>query len=169
MSLVISGVPVPLHAVLDLSQRYEVIGGRTDLRLANGNALRQTHWQRLRTVIEGGGWMPPGLVAIDYSAPVIIDCLTPRSLVTTALTATLPSARRSDAEHAPRAWAWVANEYQPAQMAIAGDTATLTAVTGAEHYRIDYWPQLVCLADPPQESGEPGAASYRWSLTAEEA
>lgn len=169
MSLLIGGVPIPLYAVLDLSQRYEVIGGRTDLRLANGNALRQTHWQRLRTTIEGGGWMPPGLVAIDYSAPVIIACLSPRSLVTTALTATLPATRRADAGHVPLAWAWVAGEYQAATMVITGDIATLTAVTGAEHYRIDYWPLLVCLADPPQETGTPGAASYQWSLTAEEA
>ncbi|PWG61776.1 hypothetical protein [Sediminicurvatus halobius] len=168
MSLVIGGIELPLYAGLELSQTYSVIGGRSDFRLADGAAIRQRHWQRLRTEISGSGWMPPGLVALDYDQPVTILCITQRSLVTTGLTVTLPAARRTDAGYTPLAWAWTGGGYEPAALAISGDEATITAVTGAEHYRVDYWPALQCICNEPQESGDVRDFSYQWTLTAEE-
>lgn len=169
MDLVVGGIEIPIHAVLDLSQTYEVVeGGASDMRLADSTALRQTTWLRrpLRTVIQGSGWMPPGLQALDLSTPHVIECASPRSIVTTGLTAELPPARRGDI--GPYAYAWDGFGWVETPLSISGDTATLTAVAGAQGYRVDYWPRLTCLLSPPQETGELGDANYSWSLTGEE-
>lgn len=168
MKLILGGAVVPLHAALGLRQTYEPIGGSVVLRMQSGAALKQRHWRKLRTSIQGDGWMPPGLVDLDYDGPLLLSCVKPRSIVTPATVATIPSARRSDAGYQPRGWALVGEQWIDTAVAMNVDEATLTPVVGASQYKVDYYPEFMVVTEGPQEEGDLGSASYRWTLVAEE-
>lgn len=78
--LIIAGIELPLRARLDFSQTYEPVGGSSSRRMANGALFKMSQWRRWRTTISGGGWVPPQLLAIDYSAPYTIECVAPLAL-----------------------------------------------------------------------------------------
>lgn len=78
--LIIAGIELPQRARLDLSQTFEPIGGRSSRRMASGALFRMSHWQRWRTTISGGGWVPPQLLGIDYDQPYTIQCVTTLAL-----------------------------------------------------------------------------------------
>lgn len=169
MSLILGGVSVPLIAALDLSQSYEPIGGVSTLRTLNGTAVRRQHWQKLRTSISGGGWIPAGLQALDYSGALSLSCIAPRSVHSANVNATLPAARRSDAGYLPYAHAVLADgQLVDTAVSLVGNAATATAVTGAAAYLFHYYPVLSVLADPPAEEFDRSAGSFTWSLSAEE-
>lgn len=164
----LGGVRVPLHSVLDFEQSYSTIEGGRVLRMTDGAAVKTVHWRRISTTVSASGWIPPGLLALDYDAPLVMRCAAPRSIVTTATVVTLPAARRSDAGQEPYAEALVDGLWQPTDVDIAGDTATITAVPGAGAYRVSYYPELTVFASSPEESGDLARADYRWSIEAEE-
>jgi hypothetical protein len=71
--LVIGGVTLEDVALLDVQYTREPIGGSEVLRMSDGNAIKQTHWQKARVTIQASGWAPPALDAIDWSQPVLIS------------------------------------------------------------------------------------------------
>jgi len=165
--LSVAGQQVPRLAGLRISQTYEEIGGFVLLRMMNGAGVKQSHWKKVRTVISGDGWIPAGLQSIDYSAPVTIKCVAPRSVYSDNPIIALPAGRRADA--APYAFA-IAADGSPvnAQCVLAGDELTITAVAGAIGYVAHFFPELVCFADPPSERHDSGSNQAGWELTAEE-
>ena len=60
-TLKIGSIEIPARSSLDLEQTYEPLGGETILRTLSGAGIKQATWQKTRTVISGGGWIPPGL------------------------------------------------------------------------------------------------------------
>ena len=78
--LIVAGIEVPQRARLDFSQTFEPLGGRSARRMANGALFRMSQWQRWRTTISGGGWVPPQLLGIDYDAPYTLESVTAVSL-----------------------------------------------------------------------------------------
>lgn len=170
ISLKIGALEIPNRAAMDLDQTYEPIGGESILRTMAGTGIKQITWAKLRTIIKGGGWSPPGLQGIDTTLQQTVACIVPRSLVANASRqATLPAARRSDGGAEP--WAWAIRpdgSIVNTGMSLAGNLATADAVTGAIGYQILYYPLLTCWISRPSESGVRGDASYSWELTCEE-
>lgn len=168
--LKIGSVAIPQHAALDLEQTYERLGDSPPLRTANGTGIKQIAWSKIRTVISGGGWSPPGLDALDYTQQHAVACIAPRAVnADSSREAVLPAARRSDAGHLPFGFAFMPDgvRVETACVVIA-DTATLDAVTDAIAYQALYYPLLTCWLQRPTESVQRADASYRWELVAEE-
>lgn len=166
-TLEIGALVLPLHARHGLSQRYETLGGRATLRFSDGALLVQRAWAKLRTVIEGEGSVPPGLAGLDTVNAVTLKCVAQRT-VSGGTSITLPAARRSDAGHAPRAFAQVGDRAVETAVNIVANVATLTPVAGAELYWVSYYPQLSVICAPVEERADVNGAVYAWSLTAEE-
>ena len=126
-------------AALELQQTYEPIGGEMTLRTIGGSAIKQITWQKWRTTITGGGWLPFGLSSLDYSAQMAVACIVPRGVVCSGLSATLPAARRSDTGYVPWGVALMADQTtQITAATMAGNVATLDAVAGAIGYHAMY-------------------------------
>lgn len=169
-TIVIGGVSIPDLAALELQQTYEPIGGEMTLRTIGGSAIKQITWQKWRTTITGGGWLPFGLSSLDYSAQMAVACIVPRGVVCSGLSATLPAARRSDTGYVPWGVALMADQTtQITAATMAGNVATLDAVAGAIGYQAMYYPLLQCYVSRPKEQGVRETASYGWSIVAEEA
>lgn len=169
-TLKIGALEIPTRSALDLDQTYEPIGGETLLRTMSGLGIKQMTWAKLRTTISGGGWIPPGLAAIDSGQQQAIACLVPRTITADGnRQATLPVARRADSGCAPYGLALLDhNVVVEVAVTLAGNVATADAYGGALAYQICYFPLLTCWVSRPTESGSRGDASYRWELVAEE-
>ncbi len=171
MTLKIGGLAIPLLAALDIEQSYEAIGGEAVFRTVNGTGIKQSTWKKLRVTTGGGGWIPAGLETLDVAQPLTLACILPRAVPADFATrqATLPAARRGDAGHTPWGLALLPDGgIAETQISLAGNVATLDAVTGAIAYQAMYLPQLTVWASRPRDSGNRGDASYRWELVCEE-
>jgi len=168
LALVLGGISIPVIAGLDLQQSYEAIGGWSVRRMMSGAAVRQTHWERLRTRITGTGWLPEGLHLLDYAAALTLDCIAPRSVVSATNTATLPSARRPDASVYAYALTALDGHHVQTGVVVIGDAATADAVAGAVQYRFVYVPRLQVFAAAPSSEFDRDRGEWRWSLEAEE-
>jgi hypothetical protein len=169
--LKIGNLSIPVRSAIDAEQTYSAIGGETILRTISGAGIRQETWKRIRTTISGGGWVPPGLDAIDTTSPLFIACIAPRAVVADAnLQAVLPAARRSDAGHEPWAFALMPNgELSASALVASGANAfTAAAVSRAVGYLVNYYPLLQCWVNRPTQSFAVSGANYSWELIAEE-
>jgi hypothetical protein len=165
--LVIGGIEIVHPASFMLSQNYTPIQAVSRVRMMNGSLTQQTAWRnKLQTQISGDGIAPAGFQLIDWSEPVTIKCIAERSVTSLTNVIAIPSARRADYGVAGRAL--VGNRFVNTAVAMDGDEATLTAVSGAIAYQAYYWPELICYADPPSETRNARSADYGWSLVAEE-
>lgn len=81
-TLVIAGINVPIMSWLEYEQTIDPIGGSTPRRMANGAALKLSHWRKWRVSISAGGWIPSVLNAIDYDQPFEIELPMPVGLRT---------------------------------------------------------------------------------------
>lgn len=165
---VLGGIEVELHARLRWQQTYAPIGGSVVQRLSDGTGHKQTRWRRTRTVITCEGWIPPGLESLDYSGPLEMRCVSPRAMAGTGTSFTLPAARRSDSGYEPFGFARVGEAWIPTGVTLTGDQADLDPVTGADSYRVLWYPQLLVLTDGPEEDADGSTATYSWRLAAEE-
>jgi hypothetical protein len=172
-SLWIGSIEIPLRSVLDLDQTYEPIGGESILRTLSGIGIKQQTWSRLRVVTSGGGWIPPGLAALDCSTQQTVACVVPRTIAADVnRQATLPAARRADAGCLPYGLALL-DDSRVVEVAasLAGNVATAAAYSGAGvavGYLLAYYPLLTCWLLRPTESGSRAEATHRWELVAEE-
>lgn len=165
--LKIGAFELPVYAGLDLTQRYEPLGGENIERAGTGRGIFQQTWRKTRVVTSGDGWVPPGLDAIDNSTPLALACIKPRTVPAVFATrqATLPTTRRADAGHLPYGLAQLASGQSVlAGVTLAGNVATVDAVAGAVAYQVGYYPLLTCWVKRSNESG-PG---HSWEFEAEE-
>lgn len=166
-NLVIGGLEIPVSASHTLNQSYEPIQAVNRVRMMDGTLIQQSSWSgKLLTSIDGSGIIPVGLQSLDYSSAITIKCVAERAVTSASNVIDIPSARRSD--YAPEGRALVGGKWQSTPVAMAGDTATLTAVAGASQYQAIYWPELVCYCNPPSESRGARDSSYGWSLDGEQ-
>lgn len=166
-NLKIAGVEIALQT-FPVSQTYKTLGGTTVHRMLSGAAAKQTHWGKLSTSISGDGWAPAALAGVDWSVPVEILCMQPRTLHSATTSATLPAARRSDLAVNVSAVAVVGNQLVATPVTVSTNTATATAVAGATSYQFMYYPKISCYSDGPTDSLDSTRAAYGWSLEAEE-
>jgi hypothetical protein len=148
-----------VYDCLNFNQDYETIGGSSVVRFMSGAGLKQQNWQRLRTTISGSGGYPFGFSTLDYSKLITIKCGVPRAIVNTTNTFTLPVNRRLDVNYEPYTLKMVEGFWVP---------ELFPGIATA--YKLVYFPQLVCLMEPPKESFSwEGSPPTTWSITAEEA
>lgn len=162
---------IPSIAGFELSQQYQPLGGESIFRAISGRGIKQMSYDKLRVVTSASGWIPAGLESLDYQAQHVLKCVIPRRIVADPVTrqATLPTARRSDAGHDPFAIAMMdSGRAVRTSMSLAGNLATVDAVSSAVGYAVLYLPQLTVWAMRPNTSGDAGTATYRWELTCEE-
>ena len=76
-TLKIGTLEIPVRSAIDADQSYTEIGGETVLRTISGAGIRQETWKRIRTTINGSGWLPAGLAAIDTTVSVDVACIAP--------------------------------------------------------------------------------------------
>lgn len=166
--LVIAGIRLPYESY-PASQSYAPLEDGSILhRTLNGTGIKQTHFSKLVTTIEGDGFTPAPLDGVDWSAAVSISCIKPMVLNSASNVATLPAARRSDLTDNVLARALVDGYEVATPVNVVGNTATATVVAGASAYRFWYFPVLSCFSRGPQRSLGIENAAWRWSLTAEE-
>lgn len=161
--IVLGGVPIVLHAGTP-TERIEPIGGSTVLRMSDGAAIKQQHWERLAGSIGAEGWMPPGLSGLDYSGPLELRSTQVFNLVGPGLVFALPGTPRPD--FAPWGHALVGDQWLRTACAYAEGVATLTAVPGAELYQVCWLPVFSVFASRPAQSQ--GGGAHGWSVDWEE-
>lgn len=165
--LIIGGIPLPTHAGLQ-RQEYEPLGGSTLLRMANGAGKKRTHWSKLRTTISGSGWLPLALGSLDYSQPIEIACVHPRSMSSASSQVfALPSNRRRDV--APWGMGLVGDRWWPLEVTEGVESVTLEAIEGGSLYQVYWLPLLQVYLDDPTVGLDFEAATYDWTIEAEEA
>ncbi len=172
MYLKIGSLVIPTVAAWEIEQAYSAIGGESIFRTVDGTGLKQETWKKLRVVTSGSGWLPDGLDTLATTVQMTLSCIKPRAVPANFSTrqATLPAKRRSDSGHTPWGIALMSDGspvFTAASM--AGNVATLTAVTGAVAYQALYLPEITAWVMRPTDSGTRSDASYRWELVAEEA
>ncbi len=158
---------LPVYAGLDLTQRYEPIGGETILRAVSGRGIKQMTWSRTRVTTSGGGWVPSGLETLDFTEQHALACVVPQTVPADFATrqATLPTARRTDLGHIPYGLAELpGGQTIEVGVTMDDDLATVDAVSGAVRYQVGYYPLLTCWVLRPTRSG-PDAA---WEIISEE-
>lgn len=172
--LIVNGVEVPTEAILDFSQSYEPLQASVIHRMGSGGtAKRQTLWTgKLRTVISGQGWCPPGLSGLDVTQSVDLWCVAEQSKLGGVADINIGAStrRRSDTGFEPRAFGIVGIDRVSTSLSVAtnGD-CSITPVTGATHYQVTWCPRLtVFVVQPITESTDTGAALMSWELVAEE-
>lgn len=167
MNFVLGGIQIPILARLEFTQTYELIGGTVTQRMQSGKAIKQTHFNKLRTVLSGQGWMPAGLDGLDYSNPLLLKCAAPRCISNTNPQFTIPSARRTDLEFTPKGYLLLNGELLETAITIQTDIVRFDSVPNAL-YQVHYYPEILVFVDPPQTQGNMASAEFSWSLTCEE-
>lgn len=167
-TLELGGIVVPVQAAGDIDQSFETIGGVYLGRKMSGAAYKQRNWRALKTVISGSGWAPAALAGLDYDAPMLLKSVGARAIQAVGNVILVPAARRTDSGYAPIGFAVVAGRRIPTPLALVGDTATLSTVSGAQGYAVDYWPQFTVYAEL-RDTSRPREARWSWSIEAEEA
>lgn len=176
-SFEVGTVRIEVPQSLNMEQTYEEFGGVTTHRMLDGAAYRQSNWTKLRAVISVSGMVTPGLdgvyvsgnlYGIDWLLPQIIKCGVARTLTSASNVIMLPSARRTDSGYEPTGLALVDGMWRETPVALVGNTATLTVVTGAIRYMVGYFPQFTAYIENPAVRFDRTASTYSWTITAEE-
>lgn len=168
ITLELGGVAVWPLAQHTMRQSYEDLRASTDHEMYSFAAFRQTHGnKKLRTTINAQGWEPHGLAGLDYTQPLVLKCVAPRSLTALVNAIALPAARRADVP--PRGFALKADGTEvETPLSLAADIATLTTVAGAVAYRVAYFPQITVFATLEEEDTDMNAANFSFTLKARE-
>lgn len=160
---------MPTETLLGFDQEYEDLSGLRFARTADGTGILRSAWTgKVRTVINGRGWVPSGFENVSAGSSYTLKCAVPRQASDADVTVTLPAARRTDTGHTPVGYAIVGDALvETAITGITSNVATLTSVAGATGYRVHYWPQITCVILRNTCKGE-ADANYTWTIEAEE-
>ncbi|WP_141111184.1 hypothetical protein [Chromobacterium haemolyticum] len=161
----IGGLVCPLLSHLDFTQNYEQLASRVTLRSASGAGFRQTRWTRLKTSLQGGGWLPAGLSALDLSQPLELWCASPRAIASPAASIALPAHRQDMGVYGFAVLA--GGETVETVVEVSGAVAILAPVPGVVGYQVSYWPVLTVFAELT-ETGDLAAGNFQWTLNCEE-
>jgi hypothetical protein len=165
-NLIIAGLTIPRLAALDLQQDYGVVDSRAEHRMGDGALVTQESWSKRTTQITGRGLIPAAFNNIDWNSDIIIKCVAIESAQSESNVIELPSGRRDDAD--VLGYAIVNGRLIPTELNVVVDEATLTVVSGADYYLVQYYPVMTCRARKPIQSGDYSNASFSWTLEAQE-
>lgn len=166
--LTLNALRLPLAAGGQIEQTDERFGGFSAMRLGLGAMVHQEVWRKTRSTITATGLVPPGLDGIDWTAPITVGWVKPRSIQAAGNVIAIPAARRTDA--APFGFSIDANGFlRPVSVSMATDTATLGTVAGAIGYQVLWYPLMSMRAPAgPTLRFDAFGAVAGWELTAEE-
>lgn len=69
----VTNVSIDAYATIGLQQDFDAVGGGSSvLRMVDGTGVKQVQWQKLKITIQGYGWQPPLLNAIDWTDELTI-------------------------------------------------------------------------------------------------
>lgn len=169
----IGGLSVPLDSVLSFSQTYRPIERSTVHRLGVvGLGVKQTLYTgKLATTINATGWTMPGLSGLDRSLQHELLCgaTLSNSGGLNNIQIGNSNRRRSDSGFEPVAYAiFPADQVKTPVSVDSSGNCSVTAVTGALYYKVDWYPKLTVIVTDLVEDTQADVATYTWSLTAEE-
>lgn len=175
----LDSIVVPITAAMTLSMDYSPLGGSVVLRMLDGGAVKQQHWEKLAVAISAEGVLPPGLENLSYKDPLLLKCGAVRGTTSVSPTGIgVPTERRTDAGFTPEGFGWVPDVDEPSlgswvstSIAIVPgppDVANLGAVAGATQYRVTYFPQITVFADPPEVVNDVHGKTISWTINAEQ-
>lgn len=164
VAVMLGGIALDKHAGAP-EQTEQPIGGSQVLRMSDGAAVKQTHWQKMSGTIAGRGLYPSGLDGLDYSNPLELRLTIVSSMQGAGLEYALPSTPRPD--RAPWARARVDGVWRRTPCVLDDETltVTVTAVVGADQYQVNWMPVYSVFAERPARSQN---GSFDWSITWEE-
>lgn len=167
MTLKIDNIVIPGQAGFDVRQTYEPIFSRTLLRAKSGAGIIQSRWKKLRSTINGSGWEGAALDGIDLETSHTVSCVEPLILYSATTSATIPHTYRTDTGYTVQAAALVGDELIPTPVSLAGQAATITAVSGATQYQVIYYPILTAMLTI-SKSGDIDNQQRSWTIEVEE-
>lgn len=159
---------IEVPQALQFSQTYEEFGGVNTLRMADGSAVRQSNWSKLRTTLSGEGFVPPGLAGITWKTQQTLKCGIARAIQSSNNVIAIPAARRTDAGYEVKGYALKDGMWRPSPVEVVSNTATVTAVSGAVAYMVEYFPQFTAFIEAPQTDFNRTTGTFRWTINAEE-
>lgn len=164
VAVMLGGIALDKHAGAP-DQADQPIGGSNVLRMSDGAAVKQTHWQKTSGTLAGSGVYPSGLDGLDYSNPLELRVTQVDSMQGAGLVFALPSTPRPD--RAPWALARVDEQWRrtPCTHNTETNTTTVTAVAGADQYRVHWMPVYSVFAERPSRSQN---GAFDWSIPWEE-
>lgn len=166
--LIVDGVTVPVWATTDFDQQINPIEAVYQSRKKNGGLVQRTLYTgKYSTSISGGGLAPAGLDDINTGSSITIHCVEPLSISSASNVINIPSNRRADVGSEPQGYAEVNGALVSTPVAMNGDQATLTIVSGATGYQVRWYPILTVIAKPLRKTLARGSG-HRWVLEAEE-
>jgi hypothetical protein len=165
-NLIIGGVTIPHLAALEMTQEYSEVASVAEHRMGDGSLKIQRNWAKKGTTISGSGWIPAAFDSVDWEADVVIKCIAPEAVQGASNVLTIPTSRRDDTS----VWgvAIVSGREVPTSVSMAGDTATLGAVSGASLYIARYYPMYTMRARPPRRTLNRSNATYDWVIEAQQ-
>lgn len=171
-TLIVAGIQIPFSAMHDVTQSLRQVGGTSRDRMEDGSLVAQYSWTKWRYQVSARGVLRPGLDALNDYTEYEVSTADWQDVTSTSRVIALPSARRSDTGHTPRGFAFVpgnptALEVVSTNLVLAGDSATLDAVAGAQHYIAQWLPKFTALITFERERIR-NSAEVNWTLTAEE-
>ena len=165
--MVLGGVAIVPHAG-PIRQRYEPIGGSSEIRLSGGAGVKMTHWRRSAISSGSTGHLDPGLELLDYSQPLELLCVKNRAMNGTGTEFVLPPAAQRRGDVAPWGLALVGERWIETDLVMTGDTAQLAVVAGASSYRVCWLPRFVVFTDGVVSEFDESTGLYDWTLEARE-
>mgnify|MGYP001627645663 FL=1 len=165
--IMLGGVELVLHSGAPVETLEPLGAGSSVLRMSDGAGVKQTHWQKMQGTISGQGWMPPGLVGLDYSLPLELRSTKVEAIGGTGLAYTLTSTPRPDV--APWGLALVGRDWVPTACSVEDGVATLTALAGATRYRTCWLPVFSVFCERPSENQDSSGNTHSWQTTWQEA
>lgn len=174
-TLIIGGIEIPIRMMQDgFSQEYEEIAAIDSDRMMDGSLLVQWTWPSsarnylLRTTISGAGRWPVPLDGLHRGAKVEIECAEHRRIGAAGRVITLPAGRRAGGIYDPLGYALVGETIVATPIeSVVAHVATLTAVSGAQHYHVRYFPKFTGVLTH-KSGGETLQVRRRWTLVVEE-
>lgn len=167
----IGSIVVPRETVLEFDQEYETLEASDFSRLADGTGVLRTAWTgKLRTLISGKGWAASAFAGLAQGVAYTLKCAAPMPVDGASTSITLPAARRSDSGHEPVGYAHMPDGrlIETPIIDIVSNLATLTAVTGAVGYRVEYLPQIIVKILRNTCKYAQASNDFAWSIEAEE-
>lgn len=164
---VLGGIPIYFPSGVSVNQSYQDIDGSTLHRMLDGAAIKQSHWSKIGTSLNGEGFLPSGIDALDFGQPLVLKCAVARAIQSVTNVINLPPNRRSDVPVIVRAIK--DTDYQQlTPSVVVGDVVTANVVTGAKAYIAYYWPEITVFANPIQEDVDRNGSNWSWSIECEE-
>jgi len=160
--LEISGISFADIEAFNVRQTYEPVPGATSQRRMADQSLSTQCFgtEKLRTVITGQSWVPPGFAGLDRRTDYTVKCLGTRTVSSSTNSVTIPTRRTDvDVEYT----ATVGGEL------VSWDGSSVVA--SAQAYRGTYVPQIdtARLVEAVTDEGDlDGNAVWNWRLVFEE-